>query len=240
MESLLLREYSVSQWALLFFLCSFAGWCWEVALYALRERRFVNRGFLAGPILPIYGFGALCILVVCMPVRGSLVGIALTGMLAATALEYAAGAAMEALFHVRYWDYSDQPMNLHGHVSLLSAMTWAAFSVLLVRGIHPLVQPMLSRAAPLLAGIAAAAMGAFALLDASTAVRRAMDLRRLLAGADEAEDTQAYRRRLAKAQRLLRRNPGAVSRRYGEPLERLKQEAQSPRTRAGGAHTLES
>ena len=97
-----LKVYSVSQWALLFFLCSLAGWCWEVALYAVRERRFVNRGFLSGPLLPIYGFGAVGILLVCLPVRGSVLRVALRGMLAASALEYATGAAMEALFHVRY------------------------------------------------------------------------------------------------------------------------------------------
>ena len=58
-KAMLLEEYSVSQWVLLFFLYSFCGWCWEVFLYLVKERRFVNRGFLFGPILPIYGFGAV-------------------------------------------------------------------------------------------------------------------------------------------------------------------------------------
>lgn len=51
-KAMLLEEYSVSQWVLLFFLYSFCGWCWEVFLYLVKERRFVNRGFLFGPILP--------------------------------------------------------------------------------------------------------------------------------------------------------------------------------------------
>ena len=67
----LLEEYSVSQWVLLFFLYSFCGWCWEVFLYLVKERRFVNRGFLFGPILPIYGFGAVSILLTCVPVENS-------------------------------------------------------------------------------------------------------------------------------------------------------------------------
>ena len=82
----LLEEYSVSQWVLLFFLYSFCGWCWEVFLYLVKERRFVNRGFLFGPILPIYGFGAVGILLTCVPVEGNmalvaLVGYAVVGML---------------------------------------------------------------------------------------------------------------------------------------------------------------
>ena len=68
-RSLLLEEYSLGQWMLVFYLYSFAGWCWEVSLYLVKERRFVNRGFLTGPILPIYGFGALSVLLSCVPVK---------------------------------------------------------------------------------------------------------------------------------------------------------------------------
>ena len=75
----LLEEYSVSQWVLLFFLYSFCGWCWEVFLYLVKERRFVNRGFLFGPILPIYGFGAVGILLTCVPVEGNMALVALVG-----------------------------------------------------------------------------------------------------------------------------------------------------------------
>ena len=76
----LLEEYSVSQWVLLFFLYSFCGWCWEVFLYLVKERRFVNRGFLFGPILPIYGFGAVGILLTCVPVEGNMALVALAAL----------------------------------------------------------------------------------------------------------------------------------------------------------------
>ena len=76
-KAMLLEEYSVSQWVLLFFLYSFCGWCWEVFLYLVKERRFVNRGFLFGPILPIYGFGAVGILLTCVPVEGNMALVAL-------------------------------------------------------------------------------------------------------------------------------------------------------------------
>ena len=140
-KALLLEEYSVSQWVLLFFFYSFCGYCWEVFLYIVKERRFVNRGFLFGPILPIYGFGAVSILLTCVPVENSVALVALVGTIAASLLEYITGFAMESLFHVRYWDYSKQPLNLHGYICALSAATWAVFSVLIVSVVNPLVKP---------------------------------------------------------------------------------------------------
>lgn len=111
-KAILLEEYSVSQWVLLFFLYSFCGWCWEVFLYLVKERRFVNRGFLFGPILPIYGFGAVGILLTCVPVEGNMALVALVGTIAASLLEYVTGFLMESIFHVRYWDYSQRPAEL--------------------------------------------------------------------------------------------------------------------------------
>jgi len=124
-KAMLLEEYSVSQWVLLFFLYSFCGWCWEVFLYLVKERRFVNRGFLFGPILPIYGFGAVGILLTCVPVEGNMALVALVGTIAASLLEYVTGFLMESIFHVRYWDYSQRPLNLNGYICALSAATWA-------------------------------------------------------------------------------------------------------------------
>ena len=75
-------------------------------------------------MLPIYGTGAVIILLATIPVRDSLWLVFLLGMLAATALEYVTGAAMEALFIVRYWDYSKQPFNLNGYFCLTSSLAW--------------------------------------------------------------------------------------------------------------------
>ena len=136
----LLEEYSVSQWVLLFFLYSFCGWCWEVFLYLVKERRFVNRGFLFGPILPIYGFGAVGILLTCVPVEGNMALVALVGTIAASLLEYVTGFLMETIFHVRYWDYSERPLNLNGYICALSAATWAVFSVFIVSVVNPFVK----------------------------------------------------------------------------------------------------
>lgn len=123
--------------ALFFFLYCFLGWVWESCYVSAKRRQWVNRGFLHGPMLPIYGTGAVIILLATIPVRDSLWLVFLLGMLAATALEYVTGAAMEALFKVRYWDYSKQPFNLNGYICLTSSLAWGAFSILLVRFLHP-------------------------------------------------------------------------------------------------------
>ena len=97
--------YTTGQWVLLFFFYCFCGWIWESCYVSLKQRRWVDRGFLQGPILPIYGSGAILILFTTLPVAQSLPLIWLLGMLSATALEYATGAVMERLFKVRYWVY---------------------------------------------------------------------------------------------------------------------------------------
>lgn len=186
----LLEEYSVSQWVLLFFLYSFCGWCWEVFLYLVKERRFVNRGFLFGPILPIYGFGAVGILLTCVPVEGNMALVALVGTIAASLLEYVTGFLMEAIFHVRYWDYSERPLNVNGYICALSAATWAVFSVFIVGVVNPFVKTYIYMIPLTMADAAAAIFTGFAVVDTGFAVRRALDLRALL------ESMERYAREL--------------------------------------------
>ena len=180
MKAALLGEYSVGQWMMVFYLYSLAGWLWEVALCLVKERRFVNRGFLTGPILPIYGFGALSILLCCVPVQQNALLVALVGTAVASAVEYVTGWAMEALFHVRYWDYSRQPLNLNGYICVLSAATWAVFSAIIVCVVHPVLRPYVQRIPPQVALAAACVLTGFALVDTVFAVRKAISLRRLL------------------------------------------------------------
>ena len=129
-------DYYLAQWLLFFFIYCFFGWIWESCYVSVKKRKWVNRGFLHGPLIPIYGFGAVTVLLVVIPVREHLVLVYFLGMAAATVLEYVTGAAMEKLFKVRYWDYSEKPMNLHGYICLISSLAWGAFSVLLIHVIH--------------------------------------------------------------------------------------------------------
>ena len=125
--------YTIHQWLLLFYLYCFAGWIWESCYVSLKKRKWINRGFLKGPLLPIYGSGAIVVLVSTIMVQNNTFLIFIIGMIAATILEYITGELMERIFHVRYWDYSDKPFNINGHICLLSSLAWGIFSVLLVK-----------------------------------------------------------------------------------------------------------
>ena len=129
--------YTPAQWTLFFFLYSFLGWIWESGYVSLREKRWMNRGFLNGPLLPIYGFGAVFILLFTLPVAANPLLVFLMGMAGATLMEYVTGSFLENTFHVRYWDYSMYRWNLHGHICLTASLFWGLFSLAQVRLIHP-------------------------------------------------------------------------------------------------------
>ena len=190
-----MHVYTTGQWVLLFFFYCFCGWVWESCYVSLRQRRWVNRGFLHGPLLPIYGSGAIIILFVTLPVEDDLRLVWLMGMLAATALEYVTGVVMERLFQVRYWDYSNQKFNLNGHICLSSSIAWGFFSILLVRFLHPPVGRLLADVPAWLVDPAAIVLTAVFSADVVRSVQDALDLKEILTRvAEENEDL----RRLAK------------------------------------------
>lgn len=129
-------NYTQYQWLVFYFIYCFIGWVWESSYVSIRHKRWVNRGFLFGPALPIYGFGAIVMLFATLSVRDNIFLTFLFGMLAATLLEYITGTLGESIFHVRYWDYSNQPFNLQGYICLSSSLCWGVFSVLLTRYVH--------------------------------------------------------------------------------------------------------
>ena len=189
--------YTLGQWLLFFYLYCFLGWVWESCYVSLKRRRWVNRGFLHGPLLPIYGFGAVLILWATLPVRGSLALIFLLGMAAASALEYVTGAAMEALFKVRYWDYSNQPFNLNGHICLACSLAWGAFSILLVRVLHPPLEDLVLWLPGFLTDVLACGLTIYTTADTVRSFQAAMDLREVLTRlTEENEDLRRLARRV--------------------------------------------
>ena len=129
-------SYSIIQWLFFFYFYCFFGWCFESGYVSLKKRRWVNRGFMKGPFLPLYGSGAILLLVVSKPFINHWWAVFLAGCIGATILEYVTGVVMEALFKVRYWDYSDQPLNFQGHICLGSTIAWGGLSLLMNYVIH--------------------------------------------------------------------------------------------------------
>lgn len=135
--------YNIMQWLMFFYTYCFFGWCFESAYVSIKKRRLVNRGFLNGPFLPLYGFGAISVLFTALPFRENPVWVYVVGALTATVLEYVTGVVMEAVFKVRYWDYSNQKFNFQGHICLSSTIAWGFLSLAMVFGFHKPVEGLI-------------------------------------------------------------------------------------------------
>lgn len=149
---------------LYFFVYGFLGWCTEVIFAAFKQHRFVNRGFLNGPICPIYGVG-VTLVIACLEVfQSNLLLLYISSVILVTVLEGVTGWAMDKLFHNKWWDYSKLPFNIGGYVCLLFSLIWGVACVFIVYFVHPLIHQVLSLI-PHTAGIALIAILGIALLS---------------------------------------------------------------------------
>lgn len=153
------------------------GWVWESCYVSAKSGKWVNRGFLHGPALPIYGSGAIVILVSTIGVRDSIPLIFLLGMLSSTILEFVTGYCMESMFGVRYWDYSKKPFNLMGHICLFSSVGWGIFSVLLVRIVHRPIEGLVCMIPITISDIIAFVVAIAMTVDFTQSFNEAMDLK---------------------------------------------------------------
>ena len=123
--------------AWIFIMYAFVGWCCEVIFAALCDGKFVNRGFLAGPVCPIYGFGVLIVVCVLNPIKDNIFVLFIGSVLLTSALEFAAGWALERFLHQKWWDYTDIPFNIKGYVCLKFSLLWGLACVFVVKLVHP-------------------------------------------------------------------------------------------------------
>lgn len=172
--------YPWYHWILFFFFYSFCGWVFESTYVSIRKRRFVNRGFLRLPMLPLYGTGAVMMLWLSLPVKDSLVLVYLSGVVGATALEYVTGWVMEKLFKMKYWDYSDQKFNLNGYICLSSSIAWGFLTILLTEVVHQPVARFILRMDRRVEFALITVVGAAFLADTVVSVKEALDLGRAL------------------------------------------------------------
>ena len=131
--------YTFLELILMFFIYGFFGWCAEVAFAACCEGRFVNRGFLNGPICPIYGFGVLGVVLLLAPFERSLALLFAGSLVVTTLIEFVTGLVLEQVFHAKWWDYSDRPLNIMGYVCLPFSLMWGVACVVVIRFIHPVI-----------------------------------------------------------------------------------------------------
>lgn len=128
----------VALWFLIFMTYSFGGWLVEVIISIFSHRKFINRGFLVGPFCPIYGTGAI-LLALILNTHDNIIAIFCVSVIGAGTLEYTTSFLMEKLFRVRWWDYSDQPMNLNGRVCLGALLSFGVIGVFAIKFLNPIL-----------------------------------------------------------------------------------------------------
>ncbi|MCB2306452.1 putative ABC transporter permease [Clostridium estertheticum] len=123
-----------------FIVYSFMGWCLETVYTTIRKKEFVNRGFLHGPFCPIYGFAILSIIVLLKPIENNYIFLLLGSIFLTSLIEYITGYILETTFDSTWWDYSDEPYNLHGRICLKFSILWGFISILILKVIHPYIK----------------------------------------------------------------------------------------------------
>ena len=120
-----------------FILFSFLGWVVEVIYSLIVDKQFVNRGFLFGPVCPIYGFGVLLVYICLQPLIAYPVALFFCSALLVSVLELATGAILERLFNQKWWDYSNYPLNFKGYICLRFSALWGIGCLLFVYFVLP-------------------------------------------------------------------------------------------------------
>ena len=132
MDAPMLLGYPIPLLFLYFIFYSFCGWVWETAYCSIKERHYVPRGFLYGPWLPVYGVGAVLMLLILRRFHKHPVKVFFLAVLLGSFVELFIGWFLAQVFHLRYWDYHDYPLQLGGYICLYSALGFGIAGVLWV------------------------------------------------------------------------------------------------------------
>ena len=132
-----------------FLIYSCLGWCLEVVYAAVTTGELVNRGFLNGPVCPIYGFGMIIVLFVLTPLQHSVLLLYIGGVILPSALELVGGWLLYKLYHTRWWDYSDYPFNIGGYICLEFSLLWGVGTLVMMKAIHPAIAGIVEMIPPM-------------------------------------------------------------------------------------------
>lgn len=173
---------------LLFSFYSLIGWILETVFKSIRENKFINSGFLSGPFCPIYGFGAMLILLSIKILDGvfmikplpSLFSNFIIAIIITTLLEYYVGVILEKLFKCKWWDYSNEPFNIKGRVCLKYSIFWGMLACIFIVVIHPLYTPIITSVPIVLKAILSAAIIFYFIWDTIKSVNEILNLRQIL------------------------------------------------------------
>lgn len=127
-----------------FIIYAFLGWWIEVAFHAVTKGKFVNRGFLNGPVCPIYGFGMIILLYFLSPLTDNFILLFVGSVILTSALEFVTGFILEKVFNDKWWDYADRPFNIKGYICLSFSIMWGLAAVFVINIVHPPISNFIS------------------------------------------------------------------------------------------------
>jgi len=172
----------LSRLFLIFLLYSFIGWCSEVLYVGIfYEHKFVNRGFLHGPLCPIYGCGGLVVMQLPDEVKSSWITLFLSTMVLCSVVEYLASWQMEKIFHMKWWDYSDHRFNLKGRICLLNSVLFGIMGIITVHFVQPVVDYFVFKLNETVTVYLAAVLGVVFVCDIIVTVNKLSDFNTTMA-----------------------------------------------------------
>ncbi len=169
-----------------FLIYSFLGWALESLFVSATNKEWVNRGFIRGPFCPIYGTGAVLVILALTPAMGNLAWVFLGGVLIATVVEYFISLFLEKLFHATWWDYSEMPLNLQGRICLRRSLEWGALSVVMLTVIQPPIADFVRWIPRTIAEFAGTAILIYLIADTSVTVMNILQLKEKIEKLEEA------------------------------------------------------
>ena len=147
---------------------------------AVNTGHFINRGFLNGPYCPIYGFGVLFVISLLSPVKDNLLYMFVGSVLITSTIEFTGGFVLEKIFHQKWWDYSEKPLNIRGYICLQFSLIWGLACLVIVDRIHPFIESTVEHIPLLASQIILAIFCCLLIIDTNSTAKSILKLNRKL------------------------------------------------------------
>ena len=223
-------ESPLSQMFLYFVWYALLGWVMESIYCSVKERRWINRGFLHLPICPIYGVGALIMVNFFAPLTGNLVLFYVAATVVMSAWEYFVGWLLEVTTHMKYWDYSDRKFNLKGRICLANCLWWGIIAYVAIYWIHPATAELFSRLSVPVRQWLALGLAAVVLADTVITIRQLALLSKAMEKAEAARVQLELGRKELQEQLELKR--AELRENLAEKRDELQRKAEGARMQA--------
>lgn len=141
------------------------------------EKKLINTGFLRGPFCPIYGIGAVIMILFLKNFSNNLILLFFISIIVFTIWEYLVGVLLEKLFHTKYWDYSDNKFNFQGRICLMNSIFWGILGVVFIQYIHPFIESIIEKVDIRLLTFIYSIIGIVMLIDAITSIIKVKNIK---------------------------------------------------------------